>query len=256
VSALNHLVAEIALRPPVIADDHNIEISAGQVDLLRLTPRGIVDWRARRAPLGTVPGVYRKFCVELHEAAQRDRITDLDARLKGSAAIFFSGPHKNFPRSAREASQLATAKRGRLPPGRVADIRAAYDAFVAQGRRPARNPFDSMYHLGIERGPSDYDVQISSSTVARLCREAFEQDDDATPPLEDPRYGFFADKWFSFACPQIASWKDEWSGRLGRLVNVKAFDRTGPPDKTTEIGSLSSHFRDTDWILIQPRVED
>jgi hypothetical protein len=256
VSGLNHLAVDVALRPPVVADDQGSEMSAGQAGLLGLRAQGVVDWRARRAPLGTVPSMYRQFCVDLYTAAQRDGVRDLDARLKGSAAIFFSGSHKDFPRSEREASELAEAKLGPLPQRRIADIQAAYGAFVAQGACPARRPFDSMYRLGIDRGRSDYDVQISSRTVARLCREAFQRSDAASPPLKHPQHGYFDDDWFELACPEIASWADEWSGRLRRLVNVKAFDRAGPPDRTEQIGPLSSHFRDTDWMLTQPRVED
>lgn len=232
-------------------------MTADQIAFLDLTAQAIMDWRARRAPLGLKPSEYRAFCIELHRVIDREGITELDVRLKGSAAAFFSAPHKVFPETADRCVELAQKKKtGRTP----AAVRAAYERFMAGAADTLkRPPFDSMFKLGVASDRSDYDIQMSSGQIARRCREARDAataDERARWELVRAGFGFFEDIWFDLACPLVASWSDDWSGRLGRTVTVKAFDHSGPLDKSSEIGLLSSHFRDIDWMLSQATVMD
>jgi hypothetical protein len=253
VGGLNSLTIGVALRPPVIADDHRKRLTQKQLRFLQLKAQEIMDWRARRAPLGMTPRQYRWFRASLHEAADRDGLSGFDVRLKGSAAVFFSGTHKPFPASVDSALQLAKANGRKLTRAQEAEIERAYDSFSSKRSRPKSCPFDSMFRLGLSRWRSDYDVQISGAEVAERCRTVFERENPSSRgQLVRPEYGFFEDKWFDEACPAIASWRDHCSATLGRNVNVKAFDAKGPPNKTAKIGSLSGHFRKTDWMLREP----
>jgi hypothetical protein len=66
---------------------------------VKLDAQSIADWRARRAPLGMRPATYREFCSTLFAAARKDGYgeQDIDVRLKGSAAVIYSGRHKELP---------------------------------------------------------------------------------------------------------------------------------------------------------------
>jgi hypothetical protein len=103
------------LAPGPIADDWGIRLTVSHVEFVGLDGTGIADWRARRAPLGMSACQYRKFCDSLFSAADDDEVTDLDARLKGSAAALYSGRHKSLPVAWPDFVSSLTQALGRTP---------------------------------------------------------------------------------------------------------------------------------------------
>jgi hypothetical protein len=64
-----------------------------------------------------------------------------------------------------------------------------------------------------------------------------------------PKYGFIQKRFVEEAFPALDAWAQHWETALGREVSPALFHSIGPPD-TTNIGKgISSHFRDTDWII-------
>jgi hypothetical protein len=164
---------------------------------------------------------------------------ELDVRLQGSSARFFSGEHKSLP---LESDLLPDP-----------EAQARMDSWLGDdANRPLRRPFDSMHRLGLDEEPSDYDIQISSDSMADACRERWEAD-GSRGDLVHPKYGFISKKVFEKMFPGLWEWAEQWSERTGRPVVPALFSGTGPPD--TSSTGVSSHFRESDW-RIQPEGSD
>ena len=56
------------------------------------------------------PAGYRDFCTAFFAATLADNVPDVDARLKGSAAVIYSGRHKRLP--ANWADQIVAFRQG------------------------------------------------------------------------------------------------------------------------------------------------
>ena len=154
------------LAPAPIADDSGIRLTVSHVEFVGLDGRGIADWRARRAPLGMSAYQYRLFCRSLFLAAQADRMKDLDARLKGSAAAFYSGRHKSLPMTWSEFVNSLAQALGRTPtPSEVHQLSERVQRFQSFQGQPRRCPFDSMLKLQLHTDRSDYDIQLSSKEI-------------------------------------------------------------------------------------------
>ena len=183
------------------------------------------------------PTEFRQFTNSLYEALARDGFTpeDLDLRLQGSSARFFSGEHKSLDLDFQDNPEA----------------QARVDSwFGDDAERPLRRPFDSMYRLGLDPEPSDYDLQISSDSMVDACRERWVAD-GSPGNLFNSKYGFVVKEIFEDMFPGLWEWADEWTARTGRPVVPALFPGSGPPD-TSSIGKgVSSHFRDSDWP-IQP----
>ncbi|MHC9292580.1 putative adhesin [Mycobacterium sp. LTG2003] len=181
------------------------------------------------------PAEFREFRSELYDALAREGFTadDLDIRLQGSSARFFSGEHKALPLDA--------------------DIHDNPDAqwrmnawFGENENRPLRRPFDSMHRLGLDEEPSDYDIQISSDSMVDACRQRWEAD-GPTGSLVHPKYGFVDKQVFKALFPALWEWATDWTERTGRPVVPALFPGSGPPD-TSSVG-VTSHFRESDWHI-------
>ena len=242
------------LAPAAIADDVGVRLSVHHMEFVGLDGQHLADWRARRAPLGMAPAQYREFCTTLFAAAQRDNLVDLDVRLKGSAAVIFSGRHKQMPATWSEYLHALNQALGRAPTAsEEQDLRIRLDRFWAFQPVPRRRPFDSMHKLQLDPHRSDYDLQVSSDEIERRCSTILSLRPQLAP-LRNTKYGFLDDALVALAAPLIMNWKNRWTATLGRQVAVKAFDRSGPENRTTVIGELSSHFRSEDWIVQPPRA--
>ena len=187
------------------------------------------------------PTEFREFSRSLYDALAREGCTpeDLDLRLQGSSARFFSGEHKSLDLDTWIHDNPDTQARV-----------AAW--FGDDENRPLRRPFDSMYRLGLDPEPSDYDIQISSDEMADACRQRWEAD-GSQGDLVHRKYGFISKKVFEKMFPGLWEWAEQWSERTGRPVVPALFPSSGPPD--TSSTGISSHFRESDWG-IQPEGSD
>lgn len=182
------------------------------------------------------PLEFREFSSSLYDALAREGITpeDLDLRLQGSSARFFSGEHKSLPPESDFHDNP--------------DAHARMDTWFGDDEnRPLRRPFDSMYRLGLEDEPSDYDIQISSDRMVDACRQRLEID-GSQGDLVHRKYGFIVKEIFEDMFPSLWAWVDEWTERTGRPVVPALFPSPGPPD--TSSAGVSSHFRESDWRIL------
>lgn len=242
------------LAPAPIADDSGIRLSVAHVEFVGLDGRGVADWRSRRAPLGMSPYQYRLFCRSLFLAARADRLQDLDVRLKGSAAAFYSGRHKSLPRTVPEFASSLTQALGRAPTSvELEQLNERIQQFQSFQGQPRRCPFDSMRKLQLHPDPSDYDIQLSSREIEARCVALYQTIPGIARSLRHPKYGFLDDGLVSIAVPMILRWASKWTLVFGRTVAVKAFGAEGPENKTATAGELSSHFRSDDWTVQAPR---
>jgi hypothetical protein len=113
--------------------------------------------------------------------------------------------------------------------------------------RPLRRPFDSMYLLGLDPDPSDYDIQISADAMVDACRQRWEAD-GSQGYMFHRKYGFVVKEIFEDMFPSLWEWVDEWTERTGRPVVPALFQSSGPPDTSSE--KVSSHFRESDWRIL------
>jgi hypothetical protein len=216
------------------ADDSGYRVQPRDCEFLGISPEQVEAWANREAPLGMTPTEFREFSRSLYDAMAREGFTpeDLDLRLQGSSARFFSGEHKSLELDSDDP-----------------EVQARIDTwFGDDANRPLRRPFDSMYRLGLDPEPSDYDIQISSDAMVDACRQRWEAD-GSQGDLVHPKYGFISKKVFEKMFPGLWEWAEQWSERTGRPVVPALFSSTGPPD--TSFAGISSHFRDADW-RIQP----
>jgi len=186
--------------------------------------------------LGMTPEQYGDFKAGLFAALEADGISpnQVDVRLQGSSAHFFSGAHK---RLANESDPD------------LADDSQAQDGlrewFQGDTDRPLRRPFDSHHTLGLDEDPSDYDIQISSDAMVEMSREKWE---DNVMPGEfiHRKYRFVDLDAVAVTFEHLTTWADEQSSKLEREVVPALFASAGPPNKLPDV---SAHFRDTDWKI-------
>jgi hypothetical protein len=81
------------------ADDSGYRIQPRDCEFLGISPEQVEAWAGRQAPLGMTPTEFRDFSNSLYDALAREgfNVEDLDLRLQGSSARFFSGEHKSLP---------------------------------------------------------------------------------------------------------------------------------------------------------------
>ncbi|WP_190124090.1 hypothetical protein [Streptomyces inusitatus] len=235
-------------------DDTGYAIRPRDLAFLGLTWQQVEWWRRYQAPLGTNPRQFKDMSSDLFKAlcSACERPQDYDVRLQGSWAFFFSGRHKNFPTEAELAGQPAALERlrtwmGSTPPD----------------ERPARRPFETLYKLGaldekgLPVGPSDGDFHIASDVMVAEARQKWDELKDAGKLSdEDIRKGFIHQKYHFVnrtavreAFPKLEKWAVAWKEKLGRGVAPSLFPSSGPPDKTQVGNGVSTHFRDSDWIV-------
>jgi hypothetical protein len=222
--------------PLLPADDSGYQLRPRDADFLGISPESVTWWSRREAPLGMTPDKYKHFTESLYAALEADGISpdDVDVRLQGSAAHFFSGAHKRLAtEDDPEVQENETAQQG---------LRAWFDGDV---ERPLRRPYDAHRKLGLTRKKSDYDVQISSDVMVRKCQETWDRG-VFKGRFISPRYGFVNKACFRDAFPALTRWAGAQSGKQARKVAPALFTSAGPRDNSP---GVSSHFRSTDWML-------
>jgi hypothetical protein len=223
------------VRDLLPADDSGYRITPDDCEFLGLDPRAIVDWATRQAPLGMSPEQFGHFRDTLFEQLRAEGYApdQVDVRLQGSSANFFSGTHKTLP-----------------TPDQITDPEALrrYQEWREDATEPPlRRPFDSMYRLGLDGEPSDYDVQLSSDAMLAHA-EAVRQERFPDLALVHRKYGFIDKDIAQEAFPELYAWAAQQSEELGRPVVPAVFPGSGPPDHSAT-SATSSHFRDTDWRI-------
>ncbi|MER6023942.1 hypothetical protein [Streptomyces anulatus] len=238
-------------------DDTGYRIQPRDLEFLGLTQQQVRWWRHYRAPLGTTPHQFKRMSASLFTVlcSACERPQDYDVRLQGSWAFFFSGRHKDFPTERDLTGQPVAAARFQ-----------EWMGSTPLAERPARRPFDALHKLGMidengkPYGPSDGDFQISSDVMVAEARAKWDELKSAGKLSdEDLRKGFIHQK-FSFvnrtavqeAFPDLEKWSTVWEERLGRPIAPSLFPSSGPPDKSQEGNGVSTHFRNSDWVVTNP----
>ncbi|SCF60610.1 MULTISPECIES: hypothetical protein [unclassified Streptomyces] len=223
-------------------DDTGYAIRQRDLDFLGINPVQIKWMLTGEAPMGMTPELYQQFGTEMLEALQLDGIqpSQLDIRLKGSGAGFFSGIHKSLPREEDLLGNPVAAQRLR-------------DWFDDDQDRPARPPHDSMWRLGLDSVPSDFDLDINSTAIVQAARAHWQANHpDRYPGDFMGGHGYLDKQTAVGTLPALGEWASRWERTLGRQLSLGVFESTGPFDATVLGRALSSHFLDTDWIIHQP----
>ncbi|WP_327430877.1 hypothetical protein [Streptomyces sp. NBC_01236] len=236
-------------------DDTGYQIRDEDLRYLGLDDKQVEGWRRFEAPLGMTPEQFKDFTGSLKEALVTDGIDaeQVDIRLQGSSAQFFSGSHKDFPTEQGLTEQPEALARLEEWMGDRPEV-----------DRPARIPFDAKHLLrvrdqdGISEPPSDYDVQLSSDAMVGKAQETWEATDPGkrSPHLIHPKYDFVNKAIAEKSFPALQDWKAHWEGELGREVAPALFPSAGPPDRTGVGIGISTHFRESDWIINRPGGDD
>lgn len=223
------------------------------LDFLQIAMEQFEDFLERRRPLGMQIEQYKQFIESLYLALEKDRIYEYDLRLQGSAAHLFSGPHKTVPWSREELIEEFRHMRGRVPqPIEVDLIQGTLNRiWPPTERRPSRRLFDMMVRVGVDTQLSDYDIQLSSDEVVRRTTQRIVELGIAPSKhtVRSQRYNFIRKDLVTDACPSLALWATLQTDILGRAVTIAAFPSSGPPRPTSTDDRLSSHFKDSDWVL-------
>jgi hypothetical protein len=241
-----------AVEPP-IEDASGYRLTVRDLTFLARQADEVERWRAREAPLGMTVAHFSEMVSSLFDALRRDGIADADVRLKGSSVEFFAGTHKRMPSSRDEVFDLFVQLRRRIPTqAELALILSTLEEqWPSEVARPCQRPFDSIHRVGIDRYPSDYDVQISSDQIAKRVVDLL-VDLDLEPTamrVKSTAYSFLQKHLVAQACPLLRAWEMHRSDVLMREVTVAVFPSAGPPEVDTTTGVPSSHHRDSDWIL-------
>ena len=220
------------------SDDSGYRVTPDDCEFLGIDPEEVANWAIREAPLGMTPEQFGEFRDGLFDGLRTDGLTpdQVDVRLQGSSANFFSGAHKTLP-TADEITNPEALRRYEEWRGDATD-------------HPLRRPFDSMYRLTLDHEPSDYDVQISSDAMIAQA-ELVRQQSYPDVPLLSRKYGFLDKDVARDAFPGLYEWAKQQSQALGRPVVPAIFPSAGPPDHSAT-SPVSAHFRDTDWRLQPP----
>ncbi|MGR6520023.1 hypothetical protein ACU5JM_00040 (plasmid) [Rhodococcus erythropolis] len=224
--------------------------------LLGLDVERVLKFTQGELPLGMFPEDYSFFTDSLSKALADDGVADFDVRLQGSSAHFFSGPHKAMPYDAVGVLEAIREHQGRIPHKTelINVVRRIHAHWPEDLPRPVCRPFDVMHRLRIDRSPSDYDVQISSDEVVNRVRQSlldlgFDPDDAL---VHHRTYAFVRKDLFDTCFRAVTEWRLLMTASLQRPVTVAAFPRTGPVKaENADEGSISSHFKDSDWVLFE-----
>lgn len=241
-----------------VSDDSGYQVTADDLDFLSISLDELAAMVEQRVPLGMSAEEFEQFRDTLESAALRDGIVDLDARLQGSSAWFFGGRHKKMAYERKEIVLDFEDERKRLPtPVELKQIEGRLHALWQDPEnRPLRRPFDSYHRLRISEQQSDYDVQISSDTLARLARERVELLDLGDEyDIHHPTYRFIRKSIVFDIAPALEMWRMLQTKVLGRMVSIAIFPGAGP-EPLDEQPELSCHHRPTDWILVQRTGND
>ena len=197
---------------------------------------------------------FDQFIRSLEAAARREGLSEWDLRLKGSSAEFFSGYHKKMVWTRSEVLEIFRGERDRLPESEELDeILCALEQAWPTTTRPTRRPFDALYVARISEEPSDYDLQVSSDEIVDRARSKIAElgESPADVTVMSATYNFVRKDIIDDVCPFLRLWAIKQTSIHRRLVTIAVFPSAGPPNRVSTVGPLSSHFRQTDWRLLE-----
>jgi hypothetical protein len=244
--------AAVQDRPvyPEVTDRSGYGFTDREYDFAGVTPQQAWDMKDQRAPLGTRPEQWDACVADLRDALASEGVADADVRLKGSASRFCSdNPNKAFPQTEDDLQdKVAEHYRDAPEEERAQHVENALEKyregrFAEDGPKPAAPFFDSMHRLDATDELSDYDVQLSSDTLANRFQQ-LERDDPDTQWRSD-HGGHYKHQHLERVAPALSRWADRWENDLGRDVTIATFDRNGP----------STGLHPSDWIMIEPEEE-
>lgn len=247
--------------PPSLRDDSGYLVTAEDLDYLSISRDTFSNWLVGELPLGFSAITYEAFVDNLARALRADGVDprEVDIRLKGSSTAFFAGRHKTLPATRSEIIQAFRKCRGRFPElFEVREIEGRLNKRWPPALRPRRRPFDAMYTAGIDRVPSDYDLQLSSDAIVAKC-EMHARQVGLSPTRETTYhnvYDYVCWDLLRATMPHLAYFMDLMSDALHRDVSIAVFASCGPPDLSQEVASLSSHFKNSDWCITCPGSDD
>ncbi|MBD9725916.1 glycosyltransferase family 4 protein [Streptomyces sp. ID-01-6.2a] len=224
-------------------DDSGYAVTGRDLDFLGIDPVQIKWMLTGEAPMGMTPELYQRFGTEMVEALGQDGIewTQVDVRLKGTGAEFFAGTHKTLPREEDLAARPEAARRLR-------------EWFGDSQERPLRRPYDSMWRLGLESLPSDVDLDFNSTAMVRAARAHWRANHAGRYSGDFMGgHGYLDKQAVTGALPSLAQWANKWERDLGRPLSLGVFESSGPFDATRIGRTLSSHFRESDWVIHSPQ---
>ncbi|GGO98557.1 hypothetical protein GCM10012280_62970 [Wenjunlia tyrosinilytica] len=224
--------------------DSDYAITKRDLDFLGINPVQVKWMLTGEAPMGMTPAHYQRFCTEMLDALQHDGIepSQVDIRLKGTGASFFSGIHKTLPREEDLVGNPAAAE-------------LLQEWFGDSQDRPLRRPYDAMWRLGLDPEPSDFDLDINSTAMVRAARAHWRAHHFNRYASEFMGgHGYLDKQTVRGTLPALAEWANRWERTLGRPLSLGVFESSGPFDATVLGRPLSSHFRDTDWIIHSPET--
>ncbi|MFE9458005.1 hypothetical protein [Streptomyces californicus] len=211
------------------------------LDFLGINPVQIKWMVTGEAPMGMTPALYGQFSAHMLTALGHDGIdpADVDIRIKGSGAGFYAGIHKTLPGPQALAHDLQALQR--------------LHTWFGEDSRPLARPFDAMWRLGLESEPSDFDLDINSTAIVGAAREHWRANHSHRYPGDFMGgHGYLDKATVLGTLPALADWARTWEATLGRPISLGVFESSGPFDATQLGRTLSSHFRDTDWIIHSP----
>ena len=247
--------------PTVVEPESGYTLTQRDFDFIGVGADQVAGWNSGSCPLGMTSAQYHDFKRGLFHALSNEGLTaaDFDVRLQGSSARFFSSGHKRVPETKEKVFEMLIARRSSSHPldeqiPTEAETNAAamklFEQWPPEGPRPSRRPFDSMFRAGLETGPSDYDIQISSDRMFEHIKQELRHR-NLNPDLLDlthRTYAFvrkeYAEEYFRY----VSHWCGRVGQDLGRPVTWALFPGKGPK-KDKRHPRLSSHHRKSDWIL-------
>jgi hypothetical protein len=239
---------------PPFEDGFGYRVRTSDLQFLGITSDAVNALWGRLCPLGISPPQFRQFVRSLHLAADRDEIADLDVRLKGSSAEFFSGYHKRMAWTRDDVLELFRQEQARLPePHELDGILATLESVWPKSARPTRRLFDALYRTNISPEPSDVDIQVSSDDVDARARAKIAElgVEPSSLTINSPIYNFIRKDIVEDVCPFLRLWAIRQTSLLRRLVTMAVFPGSGPPNTESSDGPLSSHHKHSDWIIFR-----
>lgn len=240
---------------PAIADDSGYLVTVADLETVGVSVGELQSMQRQERPLGMTRAAFAFFVSSLADALATARATDADVRLQGTAAWWFSGPHKAMPADRDALMQIMVERhRGRVPYDfELDDVEEHIESLWPSGTpRPRRPFFDLLHRLHVDPVPSDVDVQISSDVLVDRARQLATQRRVSLDALqtEDRNYRFLLPKIVDQIAHPLQHWADDQTAVLGRVVAIKVFGSSGPPNTTNDRHAVkSSHFGLRDWVV-------